>query len=391
MQATSGVPGIEEAAYYGQETKRMKYFRSLGAAGILLLTASATCFAGAAEINFGIISTEAAATQKQNWEPFLAALSEGTGLKAHGYYASNYEGIIEAMRLNKVQIAWYGNKSAMEAVDRAEGEVFAQVVSKNGAFGYYSHLIVHTDSPIQSLGDVLKCDKSLDFGIGDPQSTSGFLAPTTYIFATENIDPKTCFKSVRNANHEANALAVADKQVHVATSNSENLERLSRSKPEIYKQIRIIWTSPLIPLDPLVWRKDLDPAIKVKLYNFLMGFGRFGTAEQNQAAREVLAGLLWAPFNPSTNDQLLTVRMLEATKRLVAIRDSDTLPADEKGKKSAAAIAEIAKIGEQRGKLASDPVQNRIEAFILAEKAGNKAELKRILEVFADSFSPKNY
>ena len=40
-------------------------------------------------------------------------------------------GIIEAMRFNKVQVAWYGNKAAMEAVDRANGEIFAQ----RGAIG----------------------------------------------------------------------------------------------------------------------------------------------------------------------------------------------------------------------------------------------------------------
>ena len=35
------------------------------------------------------------------------------------FFAPDYAGIIEGMRFNKVQMAWYGNKSAMEAVDRA--------------------------------------------------------------------------------------------------------------------------------------------------------------------------------------------------------------------------------------------------------------------------------
>src|ERR1700757_3712486 len=106
----------------------------------------------------------------------------------------------EAMRFNKIQVAWYGNKSGMEAVDRASGEVFARIVSRDGSVGYYSHIIVHKDSPFAKVEDILKCDKSLDFGIGDPNSTSGFLVPTAYIFAARNVDPKTCFKTVRNAN-----------------------------------------------------------------------------------------------------------------------------------------------------------------------------------------------
>ena len=110
-------------------------------------------------------------------------------------------------------------------VDRADGEVFAQVVSRDGSIGYYSHIIVHKDSPYTKLDDILKCDKSIDFGIGDPNSTSGFLVPTSYIFATRNIDPKACFKTVRNASHQANAMAVAHKQVAAATNNSEDLQR----------------------------------------------------------------------------------------------------------------------------------------------------------------------
>ena len=50
------------------------------------------------------------------------------------------------MRFNKVHIAWYGNKSGMEAVDRANGEVFAQIVATDGSVGYYSHIIVHKDA-----------------------------------------------------------------------------------------------------------------------------------------------------------------------------------------------------------------------------------------------------
>jgi len=201
----------------------------------------------AEEINFGIISTEASSNLKKIWDPFLADMEKGTGLKINAFFASDYAGVIEGMRFKKVQIAWFGNKSAMEAVDRAEGEVFAQTVAANGDAGYYSHIIVHKDSPYQNLDDVLKCDKSLDFGIGDPNSTSGFLVPTTFIFSAKSIDPKVCFKTVRNANHEANALAVANKLVHVAANNSENLERVGKTAPAARDNIRIIWTSPLIP------------------------------------------------------------------------------------------------------------------------------------------------
>jgi phosphonate transport system substrate-binding protein len=234
----------------------------------LAATVAAVLWAGSAaaqEINFGIISTEASTNLKKIWDPFLADMEKGTGLKVNAFFASDYAGVIEGMRFNKVQVAWFGNKSAMEAVDRASGEVFAQAVAANGDAGYYSHVIVHKDSPFQKLNDVLKCDKSLDFGIGDPNSTSGFLVPTTFVFSARNIDPKACFRTVRAANHEANALAVANKLVHAAANNNENLQRLEKTAPDKAKEIRVIWTSPLIPSDPLVWRKDLDAGLKKKI------------------------------------------------------------------------------------------------------------------------------
>src|SRR5690606_24519216 len=136
----------------------------------------------AEEINFGIISTESQQNLKPKWEPLLADFAKATGLEVKPFFASDYSGIIEGMRFGKVQMAWYGNKSAMEAVDRAQGEVFVQSVAVTGEPGYWSVVIVPKDSPIQSLDDLLKCDQSLNFGLGDPNSTSGFLVPMTFVF-----------------------------------------------------------------------------------------------------------------------------------------------------------------------------------------------------------------
>jgi phosphonate transport system substrate-binding protein len=351
-----------------------------------VLTVAASTLAGAqtpAEINFGVISTEASMNQKKNWEPFLQAMSKAVGIKVNGFYATDYAGVIEAMRFNKIHLAWYGNKSGMEAVDRANGEVFAHIAARDGSIGYYSHIIVHKDSPHSKIEDILKCDKSLDFGIGDPNSTSGFLVPTAYIFAARNLDPKTCFKTVRNANHQANAMAVANKQVAAATNNSEDLQRVATSAPAARDQIKIIWTSPLIPLDPLVWRKDLDPAVKAKLYTFLLSYGRIGTDDEIKTAKGILADLIWSPFRPSSDNQLIPIRVLEANKNLMKAQGDEKLSADEKSKQVAAIRAEIARLEEKQKKAETDPFQKRVAAFVETDKVGNQDELKKMIADFA--------
>ena len=335
------------------------------------------------EINFGIVSTEASTNLKTIWEPYLEAMAKGTGVKINGFYASDYAGVIEAMRFKKVQVARFGNKSAMEAVNRSNGELFALAVDSDGAPGYWSHLIVHEDSPIKSLDDVLKCDKSLDFGIGDPNSTSGFLVPTSYIFAPKNIDPKSCFKVVRNGSHEANGMAVAHKQVDVATINDKILRRLEVSAHEARKSIRVIWTSPLITNDPVVWRKDLAADIKTRIYTWHMSYGRIGTPEEIAAARKILAGMLRAPFNPTDDNQLLPIRILEANKAIMKIKGDAKLSAEEKASKVAALEAEIKQYQEQAEKADAGPFKKQQALFIEADKAGDQAKLKKLIAEFA--------
>ena len=279
-------------------------FKQLCAAMALGLGLSA---ANAQDVNFGIISTEATQNLKADWQPLLDDMAKQTGLKIKAFFAPDYAGIIEGMRFNKVQVAWLGNKSAMEAVDRANGEVFAQMVNADGTQGYYSHLIVHKDSPLATLDDVLKNGKSLSFGNGDPNSTSGFLVPGYYAFAQNKIDVKTHFKIVRSANHETNALAVANKQVDVATNNSENLDKIKERQPEKFKDIKIVWTSPLIPLDPLVMRKDLPEATKAKIRDFFYNYAKTDAREKGIVMKiSKLAG-----FKPSTNAQLTPIRQLD--------------------------------------------------------------------------------
>jgi phosphonate transport system substrate-binding protein len=290
------------------------------------------------ELNFGIISTESAQALQDSFQPFLDDLQAYMGVPVNAFFAPDYAGVIEAMRFDKVDLAWFGNKSAMEAVDRAGGEVFAQTIKDDGSEGYYSLLITHVDSPIKSLDNVLACDQSLTFGNGDPNSTSGFLVPSYYVFALNDADPATCFRSVLNANHETNALAVANGQVDVATNNTESLyARLAQTQPEAAAKIREIWRSPLIPSDPMVWRANLPEEVKQDLLYFFMTYGRFGADKDLERQRQVLAGMSdgWGPFLMSSNLQLIPIRQLELFSSKVQLQNDAGLGEDQKQQQTA--------------------------------------------------------
>jgi phosphonate transport system substrate-binding protein len=184
---------------------------------------------------------------------------------------------------------------------------------------------------LNSAEDVIKKAKELTFSNGDPNSTSGFLVPGYYVFAQNNLDPKTAFKRTITANHETNALAVANKQVDVATNNSENLTKLTNSHPDKAKEIRVLWTSPLIPGDPLVWRSDLPQETRDKIAKFIFSFGVSGPKVQED--KKILQGLGWAPFKPATNDHSIPIRQLELFKdRLKVAADASLNEQDKKAK-----------------------------------------------------------
>lgn len=279
-------------------------------------------------LNFGIISTESSQNLKESWTPFLNDMSKQLNMEVKAFFAPDYAGIIQGMRFGKVDVAWFGNKSAMEAVDRADGEIFAQTVDVEGNPGYWSLLVTHKDSPLNNVDDIVKNAKDLVFGNGDPNSTSGFLVPSYYVFAKNGIDPKTAFKRTLNSNHQTNLLAAANKQVDFATNNTENLRRLEVTHPDKVKNIKVLWKSPLIPADPIVWNKKLDEALKQNIYNFFMGYGA-----KNEAEKKVLAGLGWAPFKASSDDQLIPIRQLVLFKnRLKVANDKKYSEAEKKEK-----------------------------------------------------------
>ena len=294
----------------------MKPLTALWMAASLLL---APAVAGAQTVNFSILATESSSGLQTIWAPILADMEKQTGLTIKPFYASNSTALIEAMRFKQTDLGWFSNQSGLEAVRRSGGEVFARTFDPSGTDGYRSILIVPAKSRL-TLEAVMKCDKTLNFGIGDAKSTSGTLAPMTYLFAPRGIRPAECFKTVRSANHQANLFAVSRGVLDVATNNSTNLGLQKGRDASVADSVRVIWSSPPLPEDPIVWRQDLDPKIKARLRQFFMAYGK-GTSPEAARQREQLAKISIGGFKPADNTHLLAVREMEATEIFLLAKD----------------------------------------------------------------------
>src|ERR1700754_122393 len=281
----------------------MKFLRSL-----IVGVATFACVAAHAEdLSFGIISTDSSGVLKQRWQPLIDDLNKKTGLHVKAFFATDYAGIIEGMRFNKVQIGYFGNASAMEAVARSNGEIFVKTVTADGTGGYKSLLITNVNSRFKTLDDVLKNTKDVNLGCGDPNSTSGTLIPGYDLFAKRGVTVNSAtFKRVLPSSHEANLLAVVNNKIDVATNNTMELDRLKTQHPDKFAQVRVLWTSPLIPSDPLVWRKDLPQDTKDKLRDFFVNYAKTDPHE-----KEVMKNLTtFSGFVASSDAQLLPIRQV---------------------------------------------------------------------------------
>ncbi|HLZ76628.1 phosphate/phosphite/phosphonate ABC transporter substrate-binding protein [Phenylobacterium sp.] len=270
-------------------------------------------------LTFSIVSTEATQTQMQEWGPFLKDMEKATGLTVKPFFGSNYSALIEALRFKQSDLGWFTNQSGLEAVRRAGGEVFARTTHPNGHDGYQGVIIVKKGSGI-TLDKLLKCGQTLEFGMGDAKSTSGTLAPNTYLFGPKGIDPVKCFKTVRSASAEANLYSVANGVLPAATDNTRSMDRLAAINTDQSKKaldsLQVIWTSPTIPEDPMVWRADLDPAVKKKVADFIFAYG-VGDSDEAKRQRAILERIQTGPFKHADNTHLLPVREMEATGEVV--------------------------------------------------------------------------
>jgi phosphonate transport system substrate-binding protein len=135
-------------------------------------------------------------------------------------------------------------------------------------------------------------------------------------------------------------MAVANKQVDYASNNTEQMERTKKRDPKAYSKIKVIWKSPLIPSDPMVYRKDLSPELKDRISAFFLAYGRLGpSAPAELKVLHNLSGGL-GPFHKSSNAQLYPIRQLKLFKEKLAIETNANMSeADKKAK--------IGKIDEQ--------------------------------------------
>lgn len=213
-------------------------------------------------LRIGLIPSEDSQSMIESSQLVLDQLQAQLGMPVKPFVATDYNGVIEALRSKKLDAAYLGPFSYVLANQVADVEAFAVAVTKKtGKSAYRSLVVARTDSGIRSLADL----KGHTFAFVDPSSTSGHLFPKAGI-EQAGYEPDELFSRVIfSGSHDASILAVANRKVDAAAVADRILASAIAQGQIKDGDLQVVWSSPDIPESPMVWRKDLDPALKQKL------------------------------------------------------------------------------------------------------------------------------
>ena len=214
------------------------------------------------KLTIGLIPSEDSQAMIEASKQVLSRLENTLGMPVVPYVATDYNGIIEALRSGKLDVAYLGPFSYVLATSVADVEAFAVAVTKKtGQSAYRSVIVARKDSGIRDLADL----KGHTFAFVDPSSASGHLFPKAGL-EQAGFDPDSLFSRVIfSGSHDASLLAVENNKVDAAAV-ADRIFSSAVSKQLIKKDdFQVVWSSRPSPESPMVWRKNLDPALKLKV------------------------------------------------------------------------------------------------------------------------------
>ncbi|NPV91843.1 MAG: phosphonate ABC transporter substrate-binding protein [Firmicutes bacterium] len=211
-------------------------------------------------LRVGAIPAEDSEKVRKTYQALGSYLEKKTGMKVEIFVATDYTGVVEAMRAGKLDVAQYGPFSYILAAEKAGAEAFVMGKTK-GSTSYNSVIITKPNSSIKTLADL----KGHTFALVDPASTSGNLVPRS-IFKKNGIDPEKDFKSVTYAGgHDSAVLALKNDKVEAAATHNLNIDKMKQEGVITDQDYRVIVQSDPIPNSPWAFSKDLSPELKAKI------------------------------------------------------------------------------------------------------------------------------
>jgi len=234
--------------------------RTLLLAAALLVAAGLARAQTAEVLRVSAIPDEAPTELQRKFKPLGDYLKKETGREVQFTPVTDYAAVVEGLATNKIDLAWLGGFTFVQAKLRTNGGA-VPIVQRAEDEKFTSKFIVPAGSPAKTLDDL----KGKTFAFGSPSSTSGHLMPRWFLLQA-GIQPDRDFKTVAfSGAHDATVAFVAAGRAEAGVLNASVHDKLVETGNPNVAKVRVLAVTP--PYYDYNWtvRPGLDAGLAKKL------------------------------------------------------------------------------------------------------------------------------
>lgn len=212
-----------------------------------------------AVLRVSAIPDEAPTELQRKFAPLGKYLEAQTGMKVIFTPVSDYAAVVESLATKKIDLAWLGGFTFVQAKIRTNGTAIPIVQRAEDAV--FTSKFITADPNIKSLGDL----KGKTFAFGAPSSTSGSLMPRFFL-QQAGLNPEKDFKNIAYSGaHDATVAFVAAGKAEAGVLNASVWDKMVEQNKVDTSKVRVFSTTPTYFDYNWTVRGDLDPVLVKKL------------------------------------------------------------------------------------------------------------------------------
>ncbi len=223
--------------------------------------------------------------------PLMKYLEQQIGMKVEYIPVTDYAASVEALVNKKVDLAWFGGFTFVQAHTRSGGKIIPLVQREEDE--KFKSVFITSDPAIKTLADL----KGKDVSFGSQSSTSGHLMPRSFLLLA-GLNPEKDFRRVAYSGaHDATIAAVSAGKVQAGALNISVWEKFVADKKVDPTKVRVFYTT--APYFDYNWsvHADMAAALQDKLSKVFLALNK-NTAE----GKEILELQRASRFVPSKAD-----------------------------------------------------------------------------------------
>ncbi|HEU4458432.1 MAG TPA: putative selenate ABC transporter substrate-binding protein [Methylibium sp.] len=223
--------------------------------------------------------------------PLVRYLESKLGVRVEFTPVTDYAAAVETMVSRKVDLAWFGGFTFVQANARSGGKMIPLVQREEDE--RFRSVFITADPAIKTLADL----KGKDVSFGSQSSTSGHLMPRSFLLQA-GVDPDRDFRRVAfSGAHDATIAAVASGKVQAGALNISVWDKFVAEKKVDADKVKVFYTTP--PYYDYNWtvHAEMPAALREKLAQAMLALSR-----DNPEGKEILELQRATRFVPTKAD-----------------------------------------------------------------------------------------